>query len=74
MNKLASVMSEAMKQFEEAMKDVTPEKREMMEKIMKGRMSGMGGSERVEPVLKKVGMFTGGKQRSVSTVLLPGIV
>jgi len=55
MNKLVSVMSEAMKQFEEAMKDATPEKREMMEKIMKGRMPGMGDSERVEPVLKKVG-------------------
>ena len=55
MNELASVMSEAMKQFEAAMKDATPEEREMMEKMMKGRMPGMGDSEYVEPVLKKAG-------------------
>jgi hypothetical protein len=55
MNELVSVMSEAMKQFEEAMKDATPEEREMMEKMMKGKMPGMGGAEDVEPVLKKVG-------------------
>lgn len=55
MNELAKVMSEAMSQFEAAMKDATPEEREMMEKMMKGKMPGMGGSEYVEPVLKKVG-------------------
>ena len=53
MNELASVMSEAMSQFEEAMKDATPEERAMMEKMMKGRMPGMG--ESVEPILKKAG-------------------
>ncbi len=56
MNELASAMSAAMAQFEEAMKDATPEEKAMMEKVMKGRMpGGMGDSEDVEPVLKKVG-------------------
>ena len=55
MKELVGVMSEAMAQFEEAMKDATPEEREMMEKMMKGRMPGMGDSEIVEPVIKKVG-------------------
>ena len=32
---------------------LTPEERAMMEKMMKGRMPGMGDSEVVEPVIKK---------------------
>ena len=55
MNELVSVMSDAMSQFEEAMKDATPEERAMMEKMMKGRLPGAGGAEIVEPVIKKVG-------------------
>lgn len=55
MNELAGVMSEAMSQFEEAMKDATPEERAMMEKMMKGRMPGAGESQTVEPVIKKAG-------------------
>lgn len=55
MNELVGVMSEAMAQFEEAMKDATPEERAMMEKMMKGRMPGMGNNEIIEPVIKKAG-------------------
>lgn len=55
MDELAKVMSEAMSQFEAAMKDATPEEREMMGKMMKGRMPGIGDGGYVEPVLKKVG-------------------
>jgi hypothetical protein len=55
MNELVGVMSEAMSQFEEAMKDATPEERAMMEKMMKDRMPGMGGDKEAEPVLKKAG-------------------
>ena len=55
MKELVGVMSEAMAQFEEAMKDADPQERAMMEKMMKGRMPGMDGSEEVEPVIKKAG-------------------
>ncbi len=55
MKELVGVMSEAMAQFEEAMKDSTPEERAMMEKMMKGRMPGMADSKIVEPVIKKAG-------------------
>ncbi|GJM15734.1 MAG: hypothetical protein DHS20C13_10610 [Thermodesulfobacteriota bacterium] len=55
MNELAGVMAEAMSQFEEAMKDASPEERAMMEKMMKGRMPGAGESQTVEPVIKKAG-------------------
>ncbi len=55
MNELAGVMAEAMSQFEEAMKDASPEERAMMEKMMKGRMPGVGQSNTVEPVIKKAG-------------------
>ena len=55
MNELAGVMAEAMSQFEEAMKDATPEERAMMEKMMKGRMPGAGESNTVEPTLKRAG-------------------
>ncbi len=55
MKELIGVMSEAMAQFEEAMKDATPEEREMMEEMMKGRLPGMDGNENVEPVIKKAG-------------------
>jgi len=48
MNELVGVMSEAMSQFEEAMKDATPEERAMMEKMMKDRMPGMGGDKEAE--------------------------
>lgn len=66
MKELVGVMSEAMAQFEEAMKDATPEEREMMEKMMKGRMPGMDDSQNVEPVLKKVGSS---KVNSISCTL-----
>lgn len=55
MNELAGVMAEAMSQFEEAMKDATPEEKAMMEKMMKGRLPGAGESDTVEPVIKKAG-------------------
>lgn len=55
MNELVGVMSEAMSQFEKAMKDASPEERAMMEKMMKDRMPGMGGDKETEPVLKKAG-------------------
>ena len=52
---LVGVMSQAMAEFEQAMKDATPEERAMMEQAMKGRMPGMGDSEIVDPVIKKAG-------------------
>jgi len=55
MNELAGVMAQAMSQFEEAMKDATPEERAMMEKMMKGKLPGAGESKTVEPVIKKGG-------------------
>lgn len=58
MNDLAGVMAEAMSQFEEAMKDASPEERAMMEKMMKGRLPGAGESQTVEPTLKKAGSST----------------
>lgn len=58
MNELAGVMAEAMSQFEEAMKDASPEERAMMEKMMKGRLPGAGESDTVEPTLKKAGSST----------------
>jgi hypothetical protein len=49
-------MSEAMKQMEEALKNVPPEQREMVEKMMKGKMQGMPTSEpRPEPVVRSLG-------------------
>ena len=55
MNELAGVMAQAMNQFEEAMKDATPEEKAMMEKMMKGKLPGAGESKTVEPVIKKAG-------------------
>lgn len=43
--RLGNQMSEAMKQMEEALKDVPPAQREMMERMMKGKMKGMPTSE-----------------------------
>ena len=55
LERLANQMS-AMKQMEEAMKNVPPEQREMMERMMKGKMKGMPSSTpRSEPVVKSVG-------------------
>ncbi|MEM7008589.1 MAG: DUF4412 domain-containing protein [Thermodesulfobacteriota bacterium] len=55
LKELAGVMSQAMAEFEQAMKDATPEERAMMEQALKGRMPGMGDSEVVEPIIKKAG-------------------
>lgn len=55
MKELSGVMAEAMSQFEEAMKDATPEERAMMEKVMKGRLPGAGENDTVEPIIKKTG-------------------
>jgi hypothetical protein len=53
---LANQMSAAMKQMEEALKNVPPEQREMVERMMKGKMQGMPSSEpRSEPVVKSLG-------------------
>lgn len=58
MNKLSEKLSSAMAQMEEAMKNVPPEQREMMRKMMKDKMPGMGNTRYVEPVLKKSGSGT----------------
>ena len=56
LERLANQMSAAMKQMEEAMKNVPPEQREMMERMMKGKMKGMPSSTpRSEPVVKSLG-------------------
>ena len=54
--RLANQISAAMKQMEEALKNVPPEQREMMERMMKGKMKGMPSSTpRAEPVVKSLG-------------------
>lgn len=55
MEALGNRMDEAMKQMQEAMKDVPADKREMVEEMMKKRMPGMAGGEEVELEIKKVG-------------------
>ncbi len=55
MEALGSRMDQVMSQMEEALKDVPPEKREMVKKMMKERMPGMAGGEVQEPQIKKVG-------------------
>jgi len=55
MNKLSKRLNSAMKQFEQAMKKVPPEQREMMKNMMKDKMPNMDNSNYVEPVLKKAG-------------------
>ena len=54
--RLANQMGAAMKQMEEALKNVPPEQREMVERMMKGKMKGMPSSTpRAEPVVKSLG-------------------
>ena len=54
--RLGNQMSDAMKQMEEALKNVPPEQREMMERMMKGKMKGMSTSEpRSEPQVRSLG-------------------
>ena len=56
MDKFSHEMNSAMAQMEEIMKDMTPEEKEMMNNMMKGRMpSIMEHSIYIEPVLKKAG-------------------
>jgi len=55
MRELGKQMDQAMSQMEEALKDVPPEKREMVRKMMKERMPGLEGVEDEEPVMKKAG-------------------
>jgi hypothetical protein len=43
MNQMAQQMQGAMAQMQDAMKNMTPEQREMMEKMMKGKMGQMAG-------------------------------
>jgi hypothetical protein len=53
---LGNQMSAAMKQMEEALKDVPPEQRAMMERMMKGKMKGMPASKpRSEPQVRSLG-------------------
>lgn len=53
---MAAKMSEAMKQMEAALANVPPEQREMMEKMMRGKMKGMPSSApRSEPVVTSLG-------------------
>ena len=54
MTAIGNQLQSAMKEMEAAMKDMSPEQREAMEKMMKGNIPGMG-EEYVEPVLKKSG-------------------
>lgn len=58
MEKLSGKLNNAMAQMEEAMKNVPPEQREMMKKMMKDKMPGMSGKNHTEPVLKKSGSGT----------------
>lgn len=55
MQKLSNKLDNAMAQFEDAMKNVPPEQREMMKKMMKDKMPDMGNTNYVEPVLKQSG-------------------
>jgi hypothetical protein len=56
MEAMAAKMSEAMKQMEAALANAPPEQREMMEKMMRGRMKGMPSSApRAEPVVTSLG-------------------
>lgn len=55
MEKLSDKLNSAMAQMEQAMKNVPPEQREMMKKMMKDKMPNMGNTNYVEPVLKKSG-------------------
>ena len=54
MEALGSRMDQVMNEMEEALKEVPPEKREMVRKMMKERMPGMADSEE-EPQIKKAG-------------------
>ena len=55
MEALGSRMDQVMSQMEEALKDVPPEEREMIRKMMKKKMPGMSGVEAQEPRIEKVG-------------------
>lgn len=52
---IGTQMNEAMKQMQEALKDVPPDQRDMVEKMMKERMPGMAGGEQEKPEVKKAG-------------------
>lgn len=53
---MGNKMSEAMKQMEEALKNVPPEQREMVERMMKGKMKGTPTSApRSEPEVRSLG-------------------
>ena len=53
---MANRMSEAMQQMEAAMAQVPPEQREMMERMMKGRMGNLQSTApHVEPVVRSLG-------------------
>lgn len=55
MNKLAGQMNQAMAQMKETMKEMSPQERAMMEKMMKGKMPNIGEKSYVEPVIKQAG-------------------
>ncbi len=55
MKQLSDKLNSAMAQMEQAMKNVPPEHREMMKKMMKDKMPGAGNSDYIDPVLKKTG-------------------
>lgn len=58
MNRLNDQITESMKQVEEQLKNLPPEQRAMMEKMLKGQMKGMGvvpNEEVKKPVYEKVG-------------------
>lgn len=55
MEALGSRMDQVMNEMEEALKDVPPEKRDMVRKMMKERMPGMAGDEAQESQIKKAG-------------------
>jgi hypothetical protein len=55
MEAMGAKLSEAMKQMEAALANVPPEQREMMEKMMRGKMQGMASTPRSEPVVTSLG-------------------
>ncbi len=55
MEKMGSQLNEAMSQLDEALKNVPPEQRAMMEKMMKKRMPNQGQAETSKSELKKTG-------------------
>lgn len=56
--KMSEQINQAMAQFEQALKDVPPEQREMMKRMMKDQMPGMGDPAVARPELKRSGSTT----------------